>query len=303
MPARSVSAATSSSWKPSARGRTRDSSSTSDASMSGMGSGTRLGGSITCATARRIVPEAEQLVRSIRRGGTLRLPAAWPFGLTLSCVETTANPASRLCRVRSPGEVPPCMTWPSVSSYALSDGREGIGPTVEACSSMCGASTCGIRRGRRPDTKPATPADCTSEGAGATPAAHLQQACNVTPASPPFAATTSSLARLGPGLTRFPARMDAASGSQPAHGEERPGAAHGLIVAIRREVHPDRIVVGERTLFLREGQDCGTHSGQTWESSTRCGRTGAAKWKGSRSYGPHGSPRNGSAQDVPGRGE
>lgn len=50
--------------------------------------------------------------------------------------------------------------------------------------------------------------------------------------------------------------MDAASGSQPARGEERPGVAHGLIVAILREVHPDRIVVGERTLFLREGQDC-----------------------------------------------
>ena len=49
--------------------------------------------------------------------------------------------------------------------------------------------------------------------------------------------------------------MDAASGSQ-ARGEERPGVAHGLIVAILREVHPDRIVVGERTLFLREGQDC-----------------------------------------------
>jgi hypothetical protein len=49
--------------------------------------------------------------------------------------------------------------------------------------------------------------------------------------------------------------MDAASSSQ-ARGEERPGVAHGLIVAILREVHPDRIVVGERTLFLREGQDC-----------------------------------------------
>lgn len=50
--------------------------------------------------------------------------------------------------------------------------------------------------------------------------------------------------------------MDAASGSQPTRGGERPGVAHGLIVAILREVHPDRIVVGERTLFLREGQDC-----------------------------------------------
>jgi hypothetical protein len=49
--------------------------------------------------------------------------------------------------------------------------------------------------------------------------------------------------------------MGAASSSQ-ARGEERPGVAHGLIVAILREVHPDRIVVGERTLFLREGQDC-----------------------------------------------
>ena len=57
--------------------------------------------------------------------------------------------------------------------------------------------------------------------------------------------------------------MDAASGSQPARRERRPGVAHGLIMAILREVHPDRIVVGERTLFLREGQDCryppGTH--------------------------------------------
>jgi hypothetical protein len=50
--------------------------------------------------------------------------------------------------------------------------------------------------------------------------------------------------------------MDAASGSQSARGEERSGVAHGLIVAILREVLSDRIVVGERTLFLREGQDC-----------------------------------------------
>lgn len=41
--------------------------------------------------------------------------------------------------------------------------------------------------------------------------------------------------------------MDVASGSQ---------AARGLIVAPLVEAHTDRIVVGERTLFLRDGQNC-----------------------------------------------
>jgi len=82
--------------------------------------------------------------------------------------------------------------------------------------------------------------------------------------------------------------MDAASGSQSARGVERSGVAHGLIVAILREVLPDRIVVGERTLFLLRGKTAGTRQGQTSKSSTRCGRTGAAKWRGSRSYGPRG---------------
>jgi hypothetical protein len=41
--------------------------------------------------------------------------------------------------------------------------------------------------------------------------------------------------------------MDAASGSQPAC---------GVIVAPLVESHPDRIVVGSCTLFLREGKQC-----------------------------------------------
>lgn len=41
--------------------------------------------------------------------------------------------------------------------------------------------------------------------------------------------------------------MDAASRSQPAR---------GLIVAPLVESHPDRIVVGDRILFLRKGRDC-----------------------------------------------
>ena len=59
--------------------------------------------------------------------------------------------------------------------------------------------------------------------------------------------------------------MDAASGSQPTRGEEGPRVAHGLIVAILREVHTDRIVVGERTLFLRDWQDCRYAPGATLE--------------------------------------
>jgi hypothetical protein len=49
--------------------------------------------------------------------------------------------------------------------------------------------------------------------------------------------------------------MDAASGSQPARGDGD-GIAHPVIIALLTEVHPDRIVVGDRTLFLRKGQNC-----------------------------------------------
>jgi len=44
--------------------------------------------------------------------------------------------------------------------------------------------------------------------------------------------------------------MDAASGSRPAR---------GVIVAPLVESHPDRIVVGSATLFLRDGKRC-THA-------------------------------------------
>jgi hypothetical protein len=43
------------------------------------------------------------------------------------------------------------------------------------------------------------------------------------------------------------AEMNAASGSQPAR---------GVIVAPLVESHPDRIVVGSCTLFLRDGKRC-----------------------------------------------
>jgi len=45
----------------------------------------------------------------------------------------------------------------------------------------------------------------------------------------------------------LPATMNAASGSQPAR---------GVIVAPLIEFHPDRIVVGSCTLFLRDGKRC-----------------------------------------------
>jgi len=45
--------------------------------------------------------------------------------------------------------------------------------------------------------------------------------------------------------------MDAASGSQPARAEESLGIARGLMVAPLLD-HPDRIVVGDRTFFLRK---------------------------------------------------
>jgi hypothetical protein len=50
--------------------------------------------------------------------------------------------------------------------------------------------------------------------------------------------------------------MDAPSRREVERGEESPGMAHGLNVALLRQVHPDRIVVGDRTLFLREGMTC-----------------------------------------------
>jgi hypothetical protein len=50
--------------------------------------------------------------------------------------------------------------------------------------------------------------------------------------------------------------MDAASGSQPARAEGSPGIARGLMVAPLREVHHDRIVVGDRTFVLRDGKTC-----------------------------------------------
>ena len=50
--------------------------------------------------------------------------------------------------------------------------------------------------------------------------------------------------------------MDAARSSPPARGEERPGIARGVIVALLLEVHADRIVVGDRTFLLRDGKTC-----------------------------------------------
>jgi hypothetical protein len=50
--------------------------------------------------------------------------------------------------------------------------------------------------------------------------------------------------------------MDPASGSQPPRGDEPARIAQGVIYAPLIESHPDRIVVGDRTLFLREGITC-----------------------------------------------
>lgn len=51
--------------------------------------------------------------------------------------------------------------------------------------------------------------------------------------------------------------MGAASGSQPARDDDRsPRLARGVIVAPLKESHPDRIIVGDRVLFLRDGTTC-----------------------------------------------
>jgi hypothetical protein len=50
--------------------------------------------------------------------------------------------------------------------------------------------------------------------------------------------------------------MDPASSSQPGLGEEPTRIAHGVIFAPLIESHPDRIVVGSRTIFLRDGKTC-----------------------------------------------
>lgn len=55
-----------------------------------------------------------------------------------------------------------------------------------------------------------------------------------------------------------------ASGSQPARAEET-RIARGLMVAPLREVHPDRIVVGDRTFFLRDRTTCTYTLGTTLE--------------------------------------
>jgi hypothetical protein len=59
--------------------------------------------------------------------------------------------------------------------------------------------------------------------------------------------------------------MDAASGSKPARGEDGRSLAHGVIVSLLVEAHPDRIVVGSRTLFLRDGTVCTYLSGTNLE--------------------------------------
>lgn len=51
--------------------------------------------------------------------------------------------------------------------------------------------------------------------------------------------------------------MDAASSSQPAReAAVRGSVASGVVYAPLKEVHPERIVVGERVLFLRDGATC-----------------------------------------------
>jgi hypothetical protein len=50
--------------------------------------------------------------------------------------------------------------------------------------------------------------------------------------------------------------MDPASGSQPPRGDEPARIAQGVIYAPLIESHPDRIVVGDRTIFLRDGKTC-----------------------------------------------
>jgi hypothetical protein len=58
--------------------------------------------------------------------------------------------------------------------------------------------------------------------------------------------------------------MGAASGSQPARGDGE-GVAHGVIYAPLLEVHPDRIVVGGRTIFLLDGKTCTYKPGTSLE--------------------------------------
>ena len=55
-----------------------------------------------------------------------------------------------------------------------------------------------------------------------------------------------ALARSRAALVASP-EMNAASGSQPAR---------GVMVGALKEVHPDRIVIGESILFLRSGMRC-----------------------------------------------
>jgi hypothetical protein len=50
--------------------------------------------------------------------------------------------------------------------------------------------------------------------------------------------------------------MDAASGSKPARGSNGTPLAHGVMLGPLKEVRPDRIVVADRTFFLREGTKC-----------------------------------------------
>ena len=51
--------------------------------------------------------------------------------------------------------------------------------------------------------------------------------------------------------------MNAASGSQPAcDDDENAPLASGLVVGRLTEVHPDRIVIGILTMYLRAGAAC-----------------------------------------------
>ena len=51
--------------------------------------------------------------------------------------------------------------------------------------------------------------------------------------------------------------MNAASGGTPARGEDASaGFARGVIVGPLKEAYPDRIVLGDRIVFLRDGMTC-----------------------------------------------
>ena len=51
--------------------------------------------------------------------------------------------------------------------------------------------------------------------------------------------------------------MDAASGGMSARGgDESPSFARGVVVGPLTEAHPDRIVLGDRIVFLRDGMTC-----------------------------------------------